>query len=799
MSMTRVGSTLSLTLLSLIVAGGFERAVHARPSFDGAGGTGVVSIAPASREAGAVDRPHRLLQDEPDPDAEPTLYDDGVVHEVALTFEQEDWVAALRCPARAGPGRPGGGGATPEPPTDVPARLEIDGHVIERVGVRCKGNSSTGINGPKKPLNLTIDSFDDGQRLWGFDVINFNNNYNDPTQMREAIILSMLGEFMAVPRHGWAQVTVHGEVVGLYLMVEQLDRTFSEDWFGDVGLMIRGDSPVRIAFNSSTLNWQGEDLAPYRAGYEVKGPGGDADAGYELVRELTRALDAPVSEGGLSDEDFNEGIWQILDVDSVLWYLAGHNITADYDSYYVGKNYYLHHGERDPRHHMVSWDMGLGFGVFAYMPAGGFGPGFPGGPGGGGTPVEEVDPFAQDDAASRPLIRRLLAVPEFRADYVAHYRALRESLFTEAWVDSLGTRYQELIRSSVETEAAAHGRIAGAFSVAQWEQNLRSSVQVQGFRGNTTVPGIVSLVRERGAFIDAHAAMQPPDVALEERAVLPAEPTLADEVTLVARFAGGDAVTAAQLRYRVRGGIEQRVPMTRDGDGRWKAVVPPQPVGRVVTYAYRAEIEDGRAVFFPAANWTAPYRYTVAGVMLPRVATGDLVLNELLADNEAALADEVGEFDDWLELYNRGVAPIDLGDFFLSDDPSDPWAFALPAQSLGPGERLLVWCDNDEEQGPLHAPFRLSKDGESVVLTTQDAIHDQVDFAEQATDVSFGRMTDGADSWAQCASPSPGAANACTGYDAPPEPTAEPLPTPTAEPGGAEAGSKLYLPRAVRD
>ena len=51
----------------------------------------------------------------------------------------------------------------------------------------------------------------------------------------------------------------------------------------------------RQTFDSSTLNWKGEDLAPYKQGYEVKGKDAGSDDGYIQLRELTRALDAPVS------------------------------------------------------------------------------------------------------------------------------------------------------------------------------------------------------------------------------------------------------------------------------------------------------------------------------------------------------------------------------------------------------------------------------------------------------------------------------------------------------------------------
>ncbi len=141
--------------------------------------------------------------------------------------------------------------------------------------------------------------------------------------------------------------------------------------------------------------------------------------------------------------------------------------------------------------------------------------------------------------------------------------------------------------------------------------------------------------------------------------------------------------------------------------------------------------------------------------------SGIVLVNELLALNGSGLADESGQRDDWLELYNPSQGPVDLAGFGLSDDPAAPGKMKLPPGTLlAPGAFLLVWTDDDPEQGPLHAPFRLSGDGESVVLTdAEGGLVDEISFGVQATDVSIGRSPDGEGDVVALVSPTPGEAN----------------------------------------
>ncbi len=84
--------------------------------------------------------------------------------------------------------------------------------------------------------------------------------------------------------------------------------------------------------------------------------------------------------------------------------------------------------------------------------------------------------------------------------------------------------------------------------------------------------------------------------------------------------------------------------------------------------------------------------------------------------------------------------------------------------NLMPREHLLLWADGDEEQGPTHTSFRLSKSGETISLFDKDGatLLDSIQFGPQTQDVSYGRSVDGSDSWQTFPSPTPGQPNSAS-------------------------------------
>jgi len=140
-------------------------------------------------------------------------------------------------------------------------------------------------------------------------------------------------------------------------------------------------------------------------------------------------------------------------------------------------------------------------------------------------------------------------------------------------------------------------------------------------------------------------------------------------------------------------------------------------------------------------------------------APAGLVLNELLADS--------AETEDWIELYNPTSAPITLDGYALTDALGEEEPWALPeGLALEPGGHLLIWCDDaaaeaEAEDDALHAPFKLSKDGEGVALLAPDGgLADEVALPASPPAQSWGRPADGATDWVPFAPPTPAAPNA---------------------------------------
>jgi hypothetical protein len=165
-----------------------------------------------------------------------------------------------------------------------------------------------------------------------------------------------------------------------------------------------------------------------------------------------------------------------------------------------------------------------------------------------------------------------------------------------------------------------------------------------------------------------------------------------------------------------------------------------------------------------------PYRISlfIACLMLALItrplSSQDLVINEFQALNINTLADNYGEYDDWIELYNSGSLAINLNGYSLTDD------FAIKAKStlkaigneltVFPGQYLILWADDDTSQGSNHLSFKLSGTGEQIGLFAPDLSWvDSVTFPPQTNNVSMGRDVQNSLTWKYYPSPTPGSAN----------------------------------------
>jgi len=193
------------------------------------------------------------------------------------------------------------------------------------------------------------------------------------------------------------------------------------------------------------------------------------------------------------------------------------------------------------------------------------------------------------------------------------------------------------------------------------------------------------------------------------------------------------------------------------------------------SYTYEEQTTDismGRAtdggdtwVFFGEGYDTMPTPGASNGTGEAPMAV--FVINEFMASNDTTYADEMGEFDDWIEIYNAGNIPGDIGGMWVTDDLTALMTSQIPdtdpdLTTINPGEYLILWADKEEEQGILHLDdVKLSGDGEDIGLTAADGttLVDSYTFGAQTTDVSEGRLPDAGETWEFFEVPTPGATN----------------------------------------
>jgi len=143
-----------------------------------------------------------------------------------------------------------------------------------------------------------------------------------------------------------------------------------------------------------------------------------------------------------------------------------------------------------------------------------------------------------------------------------------------------------------------------------------------------------------------------------------------------------------------------------------------------------------------------------------------LIINEFLASNDYCCTDESGDYDDWVELYNDSDQSIDLGGMYFTDTPGDDNPYLIPdtdpsESTISPGGYLILWCDDDQEQGVLHLSKKLKGSGESIILIDKDGttVIDSLTFSSQTTDISMGRNAENLDEWIFFETPTPGSVN----------------------------------------
>jgi len=141
-----------------------------------------------------------------------------------------------------------------------------------------------------------------------------------------------------------------------------------------------------------------------------------------------------------------------------------------------------------------------------------------------------------------------------------------------------------------------------------------------------------------------------------------------------------------------------------------------------------------------------------------------LSINEFMASNVSTIADEDGDFEDWIEIHNYGEEEINLEGWALSDNFALPMMWLFPDTVIQPGEFILVWASGkDRKDESLHSNFSIDTQGVLLVHPTGNWV-DIVNPVNLPADISYGRKPDGTGNWYYFNEPTPGESNTTQGF-----------------------------------
>lgn len=244
--------------------------------------------------------------------------------------------------------------------TYYPCDVHWEGEIVRNVGIRSRGRGS---RSPIKPgLRVDFDRYSTKQAFLGLKSVILDNLTQDPSMMREVAIMRFF-QRMGQPasREAFVRLWVNNQYVGLYGLVESIDKDFlrrsfgqvEEDWEDD-GYLYEYDYKADYRFE-----YLGPELEKYAEIFDPKTheKGSDEEL-YRYFEELIRLANE------VSDSDFVSVIGQRLDLTTFVKHLALESFVAELDGFvgYAGmNNFYFYRMEHTGLGRPIVWDKDVAF------------------------------------------------------------------------------------------------------------------------------------------------------------------------------------------------------------------------------------------------------------------------------------------------------------------------------------------------------------------------------------------------------------------------------------------------------
>ena len=643
------------------------------------------------------------------------FYDVDVLRTVRLDFHDVNWWQLLQ--------------QNYQSQTNILADMTVEGAVYPDVGVRIRGNTSYLALPPgsqKVSLAISVDHVHPQQDVMGHSTLNFNNAFSDATFCREVVYHNILARWIPSGRANHIVLNLNGENWGVYANIQQYGKKVLKEFFADAdGLRVKcPNNPF-----GPGLQYAGTNPSSYGQ-YEIKDDGGLANPIDALIAICDAVDNTPAANFKQIDQTFA--------IDPSIWTVALENLLGDDDGYVnKGCDFTVYRDPVDGRAHLHQTD--------------------------GNETFNHAD-WAADfhfNLQNKPVLNNVLRNATPRGRYFAHLRTVLFEELDPIKLDAEFTARRNLIDADVFADPKK------IYTYQQFLDNFTMTVNLPGsppFGGPKL--GLMEYVNQKRTLLLADPEVTSPAPTIQNVTATDALP--GQPVFISATVTGTDPVGQVTLYYRPSPEVQyELVAMADDGasgdgaagDSTYGAQLPvPGTVGQQVPYYIGATSQNTyrSASFEPRRAEMDPDILTFAA------GASDVVINEFLARNNSVIQDEQGSFEDYVELYNRGAAPVDVSGMYMSDSFSTPTEWQIPAGTvIAPGGTLLIWADEDLTDGPLHADFKLSTDGEEIGLWDTDGVTllDGVTFGPQQIDVSTGRVIDGGDVFVTFPAPTPDAPN----------------------------------------
>ncbi len=596
---------------------------------------------------------------------------------------------------------------------------------IEPVGFRLRGNTSR--QSQKKSFKVSFNTFTSGAKYYGVEKLNLNGEHNDPTVIRSKVCWDILRKMeIPAPRSNHVQVYINNDYYGLYISVEHIDEEFIKSRF------TYNDGNQYKCLWPANLNYLGDDPDLYkieqgdRRVYELK-----INEEIDDYSDIAHFIDVL---NNTNDDDFECEFDKVFNTYDYLKVIASEILFGHWDGYiYNQNNYYIYHNTITNKFEFIPYDLDNTLGIDWLNRDWG---------------ERNIYDWQQHGDNYRPLYERIMDNSKLRDQYTYYMKQLvNETLDLDSLKTAIENR-RDMIAPYLQNDTY-YPKDYG-YTMTDFYNSYNQSL------GGHVDFGLFPYLETRINSIQEQLEITTMDPVIKYIAHNRSSNT---EVWIRSYVEVNNSTPTAQIMYAIEGQGITYADMFDDGqhnDGEagdkiYGGSISNIPEDASLTYQIKATDDGGRENILPCE-----------AILIPAAGIGDEVLfvNEFMASNSTTIADEHGDYDDWIEVYNPEDITVWLGDKYLTDNLSSPLKWKMPDAYIEAGSFLLFWADGEPDQGPFHTSFKLSKSGEEIGIFNSDQhVIDDIVYGQQTTDISFGRKEDGDFDWIFFNEPTPGASN----------------------------------------